>query len=303
MKYITLLLSLFLVFSCNQKANTSENSASNSQSSTSEKSADPKSQSKMIAFTGGSFTMGSNEGTMFEKPAHEVTIKGFKIDISPVTVEEFSQFIKETAYKTDAEKFGDAGVYNFQTQNWELKKGAYWLYPLGKDQQSAEMNHPVTQVSWNDAMAYCNWAGKRLPTEAEWEFAARNGGKSKSIYSWGDALQINEQYKANVWQGQNITDDQGADGFKFTSPVGSFGKTEAGLTDMGGNVWNWCLDTFKTYPGSTAAYNEDPQNKCMRGGSFFFDQNLEKSYTVSFRAPNSVETSLFNIGFRCAVDL
>jgi sulfatase modifying factor 1 len=111
---------------------------------------------------------------------------------------------------------------------------------------------------------------------------------------------MNGKYMANVWQGNSITETQGEDGFVYTSPVGHFGYTESGLSDMGGNVWNWCEDTFKLYPGNMNEFNEDPQTKVMRGGSFFFDQNLEKSYTVTFRAPNTSETSLFNIGFRCA---
>ena len=256
----------------------------------------------MVYFEGGTFTMGSSSGTDFEKPAHMVTVEPFKIDKSPVTVLQFLKFVEATHYVTDAEKFGDSGVYNFSLQNWELKKGAYWLYPLGRDQTKAEMNHPVTQVSWNDALAYCQWAGKRLPTEAEWEFAASNGGKSNTIYSWGNSLIINNKYMANVWQGNTISEQQGDDDFVYTSPVGYYGYTESGLSDMGGNVWNWCNDTFELYPGNNSEFNHDPLTKVMRGGSFFFDQQLEKSYTVTFRAPNTSETSLFNIGFRCASD-
>lgn len=301
MKLISLVLSAFLFFSCNlksEKSNQTKELLTKSEVNKEElvKKAD------MIYFETGTFTMGSNSGTPFEKPAHQVTVSAFKIDKSPLTVSEFTKFIDATHYVTDAEKFGDSGVYNFQTQNWELKKGAYWLYPLGREKGKAEMNHPVTQVSWNDAQAYCRWSGKRLPTEVEWEFAARNGGKSNLIYSWGNLLVVNEKYMANVWQGSSTTESQGEDGFVYTSPVGFFGTTEAGLTDMGGNVWNWCEDTFKLYPWNNEDYEVDQQSKVMRGGSFFFDQNLEKSYTVTFRAPNTSETSLFNIGFRCAAN-
>lgn len=256
--------------------------------------------SSMVQFPGGTFIMGSNTGTALEKPAHQVTIKSFKIDRSPVTVAEFSKFVEASSYVTEAEKFGDCGVYNASIQNWELKKGAYWLYPQGRDAPKAEKNHPVTQVSWNDAQAYCRWAKKRLPTEAEWEYAARNGGKSNTRYSWGNSLMVNGKYKANVWQGATIKEKQGQDGFAFTSPVGFYGKTATGLTDMGANVWNWCEDSFQPYPGSGKVASVDKNAKVMRGGSFFFDQNMENSYTVSYRAPNTSETSLFNTGFRCA---
>lgn len=300
MKKIIFALSFFILISCN--SNSKNTSQSNEKDSLSNKTVEATSAPKMISFKGGTFTMGTNNATANEKPAHQVTVKAFELDKSPVTVAEFSKFVEATKYVTDAEKFGDSGVYNFTTQGWELKKGAYWLYPLGRELSKAQMDHPVTQVSWNDAEAYCKWAGKRLPTEAEWEFAARNAGKPDISYSWGNSLIQNDKYMANVWQGENITDAQGADGFTYTSPVGYFGTNASGLTDMGGNVWNWCKDVFQLYPGNNKPYNVEQLTKTMRGGSFFFDENLEKSYTVTFRAPNTAETSLFNIGFRCAKD-
>ena len=257
---------------------------------------------EMVAFDGGTFMMGSNTGTALEQPAHKVTVESFKIDKNPVTVERFAAFVNTTKYITDAEKFGDSGVFNTQSQQWELKKGAYWLYPLGREKDKAIANHPVTQVSWNDAQAYCIYVGKRLPSEAEWEYAARNAGKSTSIYSWGDELIVNGKHNANVWQGNSISDIQGADGYVYTSPVGHYGTSPAGLTDMGGNVWNWCEDAFSPYPGNNQSMEENSENKVMRGGSFFYDQNNEMSFTVTYRAPNTSETSLFNIGFRCAAN-
>ena len=254
----------------------------------------------MVHFTGGMFLMGSNKGLINEKPVHQVQVNSFYIDKTPVTVADFRRFIKSTGYLTDAEHFGNAGVFNYQKGQWELVQGATWQYPFGPDGPEARGNHPVTQVSWNDALAYAEWAGKRLPSEAEWEYAARCGGKSRTRFSWGDHLVIDGKYQANVWQGSRLTDSQGADGFVYTSPVGYYGETSCGLSDMGGNVWNWCADIYTSYPGGVSTGRPDPNVRVIRGGSFFFDANGEYSYTVSSRSMNSIETSLFNTGFRCA---
>ncbi len=299
MKQLSIILFSIILISCSLNSKKSEKVNDSTNNENGNKTSNESVSSNMIYFEGGTFVMGSSR-TANETPAHKVTVTSFKIDKSPVTVSEFSKFIEATHYVTDAEKFGDSGVYNFSLQAWELKKGAYWLYPLGRENAKAEMNHPVTQVSWNDAKAYCNWVGKRLPTEAEWEFAAKNGGKPDQLYSWGNSLIMNDKYMANVWQGTSINDVVVEDGFKYTSPVGYFGLTESGLTDMGGNVWNWCDDTFKPYPGNNQESKVDELTKTMRGGSFFYDENMENSYTTTYRAPNTTETSLFNIGFRCA---
>ena len=259
-------------------------------------------ESAMIYFEGGDLMMGSDKGTAQEQPAHQVEVKSFKIDKHPVTVREFRPFVKATGYTTDADRFGDSGVFDFNTSSWTLVPGANWEFPLGKTAAKAADEHPVTHVSWNDATAYAVWAGKRLPTEAEWEFAARCGGKNDTKFSWGNDLMLNGKYMANVWQGNDLTAQQGADGFVLTSPVGHFGETPCGLTDMGGNVWNWCSDTYKSYPGSRIPDLQNEQAKVIRGGSFFFDQNAENSYTTTGRSSNTQETSLFNTGFRCAID-
>lgn len=293
---------IFLISSCNTHSDNKVNEDSSNAVTATAKASPDNLSANMITFNGGTFMMGSNDGSPTEQPVHQIKVAAFKLDKSPVTVAEFSAFVDATGHKTDAEKFGDSGVFNFTAQNWELKKGAYWRYPLGPNGAKAEMDHPVTHVSWNDAQAYCQWAKKRLPTEAEWEYAARNSGKSNDRYSWGNNLVINGKYMANVWQGSGTAEKQGADGFTYTSPVGHYGTTAAGLTDMGGNVWNWCQDTFKPYPGNPEPYQVNDQVKVIRGGSFFFDQQGELSYTVSFRGQNTYETSLFNLGFRCAAN-
>ena len=261
----------------------------------------PAVENEMVYFEGGSFLMGSETGLPNEKPVHEVRINPFFIDKTPVTVVQFKAFVEATGFKTEAEKFGDSGVFNLEKQTWELLPGAFWKKPFGQSGPEAEDNHPVTHVSWNDAVAYANWAGKRLPTEAEWEFAARSGKNSGEKFSWGNEISVNGQYFANTWQGEiNAPDTK--DGYLFTSPAGSFGENEGGLTDMGGNVWQWCADIYKPYPGSNEPYRIDPNVKVIRGGSFFFDQSGEDSFSVSGRSMNSHETSLFNTGFRCAKD-
>lgn len=289
----------FLLFACSSKPANKSNTGGN-QSGNAKEAETSTSETGMVYFQGGTFLMGSANGTPQEQPVHQVTVKPFKIDKYPVTVKAFRQFIEATGYQTDAEKFGDSGIFDFESQNWILVPGANWQYPLGPDSEKAEDNHPVTQVSWNDAVAYAKWVGKRLPTEAEWEFAARCGGKNYSKFSWGSDLIKNGKYMANVWQGNDISAKQGADGFILTSPVGYYGETPCGLTDMGGNVWNWCADSYQPYPGSAAESQPNPQMKVIRGGSFFFDQNGENSYSSTGRSSNTQETSLFNTGFRCA---
>ncbi|SHE46271.1 sulfatase modifying factor 1 [Mariniphaga anaerophila] len=258
-----------------------------------------KNTGEMILFEAGSFFMGSETGLPNEKPVHEKKIEPFYIDKTPVTVEQFSAFVEATGFKTDAEKFGDSGVFDLEKQAWELLPGAMWSKPFGSSGPEPDKNHPVTHVSWNDAAAYAEWAGKRLPTEAEWEYAARSGKNSGEKFSWGNEVSANGRYFANTWQGE-INAPQANDGYLFTSPVGVFGENEAGLTDMGGNVWQWCADVYKPYPGSSEPHRADQNVKVIRGGSFFFDQNGEDSFSVSGRSGNSKETSLFNTGFRCA---
>lgn len=254
--------------------------------------------SNMVYFEGGTINIGSSNGGANEKPVLEKKIESFYLDKDLVSVADFRKFVLETNYITEADKFGDSGVFLFDQAQWTLLKGANWEYPLGKDNPKSIDNHPVTHVSWNDAKVYAKWVNKRLPTEYEWEFAAKNGGSSK--YAWGETVLIDGKYNANVWQGTSLEEGKVLDGYKLTSPIGTYGKTKSGLTDMGGNVWQWCEDIYASYPGNTNPEKRDPNVRSTRGGSFMFDQALENSFTTTFRAKNSVDTSLFNTGFRCA---
>jgi len=316
MKKLLIIIVSIAFFSCsgtqkkkqttdNKKVNQQETPVANNNQPEVKEQAKPKktnvSEIEMILFEGGTFKMGSQNGLPNEQPVHEVTLKSFYIDKTPVTVARFREFIEDTDFKTEAEKYGDSGVFNLEKQNWELLPGTTWQKPFGPSGPDAEENHPVTHISWNDAVAYAKWAGKRLPTEAEWEFAARSGKNSSNKFSWGNEVTINGKYFANTWQGP-IDAPKVEDGYLFTSPVGAFGENEAGLTDMGGNVWQWCADNYKPYPGNQEPVREDPKVKVIRSGSFFYDQNGEDSFSVSGRSMNSVETSLFNTGFRCAKD-
>ncbi|WP_109830999.1 formylglycine-generating enzyme family protein [Reichenbachiella versicolor] len=258
-------------------------------------------KSGMVYFEGGKITIGSDNGQPLESPMFEMEIAPFYLDINLVTVAQFRKFIQATGHKTDAEKYGDSGVFDFQIGNWQLLKGTTWEFPLGPDQPKAEDNHPVTHVSWNDAMAYAKWVGKRLPTEFEWEYAAKNGGKQTGKYAWGDEVIMGGTYMANTYQGEPGPNPEALDGYLRTSPVGAFGKHPSGLTDMGGNVWQWCANVFEPYPGNTASPPAQQNVKSTRGGSFMFDQARDLSFTTTFRAQNSDDTSLFNTGFRCAL--
>ena len=299
---LILALSIALLSCSDNKGGKSKTNTANTGSKEMKETTVSVKEGEMVYFKGGTFMMGSVNGLPNEQPVHKVAVQSFKIDKYPVTVSHFRSFVEATGFKTDAEKFGDSGVFDFKTSGWILVKGANWQYPDGEKSSPAADNHPVTQVSWNDARAYSQWIGKRLPSEAEWEYAARCGGTSTSRFSWGDNLKVNGKYMANVWQGKDLSAKQGDDGFDFTSPVGNYGETPCGMADMGGNVWNWCSDIYKPYPGSNIPFQNNPELIVIRGGSFFFDQNGENSYNSTSRAFNTQETSLFNTGFRCAED-
>lgn len=254
----------------------------------------------MVYFSGGSIKIGAYTGRAAEQPVFETTVPAFWMDKHLVTVKDFRQFIQETGYRTEADNFGNSLVFNFELSQWQLVDGANWQYPLGRSQKAAQDNHPVTQVSYNDAVKYAEWADKRLPSELEWEYAARSGKNTGEHYPWGNDMVVNGRYMANIWQGPIIPQSDVKDGFLYTSPVGTFGETPAGLTDMSGNVWQWTSSLFEPYPGAAHNNRAGPDTRVIRGGSFMFDEFGPQSNSVWFRGKNTLDTGLFNMGFRCA---
>lgn len=303
MKFLLPLLSFVFLFSCNnQPKNKKEQSKTpepikHIENITNTKNKTAADTSKMIYFKGGNITVGADDRTPIEAPAFKKEIAPFYLDSYLVTVADFRAFVKATNYVTEAENYGDSGVFDFETMRWDLVKGTTWKYPLGPNGEKAIDNHPVTQVSWNDAVAYATWIGKRLPTEYEWEFAAKNGENLK--YPWGNTPKIDGKYMTNVWDGKTIQNQKVLDGYLYTSPVGSFPASKSGLYDMVGNVWQWTSTTFAPY-STEIPYNKNEQTKVTRGGSFMYDEALELSYTTTFRGQNTVDSSIFNMGFRCA---
>jgi sulfatase modifying factor 1 len=263
----------------------------------------PEPPAGMVHVPGGVTHIGAEDGSADERPVFEATVRPFFMDVHPVTVAEFRRFVEATRHVTDAERLGDAGVFDTRTGEWRLIAGANWRAPMGRDGPAAPDNHPVTQVSWHDASAYAAWAGKRLPSEIEWEHAARGGRNSRRPYAWGDSLVDRGRYRANTWQGRFPRQNTAEDGYLYTSPVGVFGTTDLGLTDMGGNVWEWTNDWFGP-PGKPAHVAQgSPGEKVQRGGSFLCHPEICHGYRVSARSHSSPETALFHVGFRCVTDV
>ncbi len=258
----------------------------------------------MVFIPGGRTTIGAADGTPDERPEFEARVEPFFMDVHPVTVEQFADFVNATGYLTEAERFGSAGVLVAERMEWRLVDGATWRQPRGPGTTHAPGDHPVTQVSWNDAVAYATWAGKRLPTEIEWEHAARGAANDRSRYAWGDALVEGGAHRANTWQGPFPLRNTGEDGHHFTSPVGAFGATPLGLTDIGGNVWEWTADWFRAYNERDRAFTPTPSSeRVQRGGSFLCHDSYCHGYRVSARSHSTPETSLFHVGFRLVQDL
>jgi formylglycine-generating enzyme len=281
-----------------------------------------KLKEKMIYLPGGEFLMGTDTDEGFpsdgEGPVRKVEVAPFYIDRYTVSNAEFNQFVKETGYKTEAEKFGWSFVfYKFispdlkskvqqvpNTPWWFGVEGAYWFQPEGPGSTvEGRMDHPVIHVSWNDATAFCDWAGKRLPTEAEWEYAAR-GGLEQKKYPWGDELTPNGAHYCNIWQGDFPRVNTEEDGFLGTAPVTSFPPNGYGLYNVSGNVWEWCEDWFTNRPDRKIDTNQmnSQTPKVMRGGSYLCHISYCNRYRVAARSSNTIDSSTGNIGFRCVRD-
>jgi formylglycine-generating enzyme required for sulfatase activity len=274
----------------------------------------------MVPIAGGTFRMGNHFGDGYdadgETPVHDVKVDAF--EISPVTVTNilFGEFVTQTGYRTEAEKYGWSFVFGGflpdrfpQTQGvvdapwWRQVFGASWAHPEGPQSDIASRgNHPVTHVSWNDALAFCQWSGTRLPSEAEWEFAAR-GGSETSHFPWGARLIPDGKHRMNVWQGTFPDWNRGADGYSGTAPVEAYSPNGYGLYNMTGNVWEWCADWFDPcYYGRSPVENpvgpDAGTARVMRGGSYLCHKSYCNRYRVDSRSSNTPDSSAGNIGFR-----
>ena len=279
---------------------------------------------RMVQLPGGIFLMGTDYTDAFsadgEGPVREVTLAPFLMDRYPVTNDLFQQFINATGYRTEAEVFGWSFVFwahippsrfsalvedTVAAAPWWCKvPGACWNAPEGPGSNlDGRGNYPVVHVSWNDAQAYCNWSGQRLPTEAEWEYAAR-GGLVQKLYPWGDKLRPDGEHRCNIWQGEFPREDTGDDGYRGTCPVDAFPPNGFDLYSTTGNTWEWCADWFDNEYHRTAG-RDNPTGppagtaKVMKGGSFLCHKSYCNRYRVAARSSNTPDSSSSNIGFRC----
>lgn len=303
------------------------------------------SRDDMVTIPGGIFRMGSDHHYPEEAPVHRVAVDGFLMDVHPVTNRQFAEFVAATGHVTHAEKppraedypgapaemlrpgslvfFKPAGPVDMDDIRhwWRFVFGADWRHPLGPDSSLDGLDdHPVVHVTHGDAQAYARWAGKDLPTEAEWEFAAR-GGLDGAEFAWGDELTPAGRHMANTWQGQFPWQNLAEDGWERTSPVGSFPANGYGLVDMIGNTWEWTDDWYTPrHPGDAAKACCIPRNprggarqasidpamphipiprKVLKGGSHLCAPNYCRRYRPAARYPEPVDTSTSHVGFRC----
>ena len=303
----------------------------------------------MIRVPGGDFRMGSDHHYPEEAPAHKVSVDGFWMDRQTVTNRAFSRFVDATGYLTLAEQAPDPADYPgvrpellvpastvFRSPErpvdlrdpynwWTYVPGADWRHPQGPESSMADLpDHPVVQVAWVDVEAYAAWAGKALPTEAEWEFAAR-GGRDGATYAWGEELTPGGQWMANTWQGGFPYENTGLDGYAGTAPAGSFPANGYGFSDLIGNVWEWTADWYTAHSetvnseevhpccavanphGGDQLRSTDPLDpariprKVMKGGSHLCAPNYCRRYRPAARMPQAVDTATSHLGFRCII--
>jgi len=303
--------------------------------------------SNMIYVPGGTFRMGSDKHYPEEAPAHRVTVHGFWIDPTPVTNREFRRFVNETGYVTFAEIAPDPKDYpgalphmlkaaslvftppntpvdlRDWSQWWTFKPGANWRRPYGPRSSASGLNdHPVVHIAYRDAEAYAKWAGKELPNEAEWEFAAR-GGLDGAEFAWGDEFTPGGKHMANTWQGNFPHENLCTDSFGRTSPVMAFPPNAYGVYDMIGNVWEWTTDWWsakhRADKTESCCIQEDPRSgregesydlclptikiprKVIKGGSHLCAPNYCRRYRPAARHAEAVDTSTSHLGFRCVI--
>lgn len=273
-----------------------------------------------VTIPAGTFAMGNPRNDGYpddgEGPVHEVSLPAFRMATTTVTNDQFAQFVAATGYVTEAERFGWSFVFagllpeRFEPTSaaaaapwWRQVFGADWRHPEGPQSDiQTRGDHPVIHVSWNDAMSFCAWSGTRLPTEAEWEYAAR-AGSTESPFWWGGDLTPGGKHRMNVWQGQFPVRNSRADGYLGTAPVTSFSPSPWGLHNMTGNVWEWCADWFDPtyYASSPVESPPGPENgsaRVMRGGSYLCHRSYCNRYRVDSRSANTPDSSAGNIGFR-----
>ncbi|XP_017877103.2 formylglycine-generating enzyme [Ceratina calcarata] len=276
----------------------------------------------MVKIEAGIYGIGTNDPILVadgEGPKHYIHLNSFYIDKMEVSNQDFATFVDTTGYQTEAEKFGDSFVFEgllenevqenetlvvAQTPWWVQVKNASWLHPegLGSDLKH-RMNHPVVHVSWNDAVAYCQWLRKRLPSEAEWEVACR-GGLEDRLYPWGNKFTPNNQHRANTWQGDFPKENTKEDGYGGTSPVTEFLPNKYGLHNMVGNVWEWTADWWSITNRGRDNNPKGPSHgtdRVKKGGSYLCHKSYCFRYRCAARSQNTPDTTAGNLGFRCAL--
>ncbi|MBV9579738.1 MAG: formylglycine-generating enzyme family protein [Chloroflexi bacterium] len=301
----------------------------------------------MVWIPGGVFTMGSDAHYPEEAPAHLANVDGFWMDRHAVTNEQFRRFVDATQYVTVAERRPNKADYPdarpemlmpasavFRNPGrrvdlrepyhwWIYVKGAQWRHPRGAGSSVRKLgDHPVVQIAWEDVQAYASWVGKQLPTEAEWEHAAR-GGLDAAEFAWGTEFMPQGQPMANTWQGEFPIQNLVLDGYEWTAPVGAFPPNGYGLYEMTGNVWEWTTDWYSAQHADTADHpccapvnprgggleqSYDPQfpgvqipRKVIKGGSYLCAENYCRRYRPAARSPQQIDTPTCHLGFRCIV--
>lgn len=258
----------------------------------------------MVLVPGGTAIIGSNDGLPTERPMFQTEVKAFYMDTALVTVGQYRSFVQATGHTTYSETVGDGIVFDFKQSKWIIQKGVTWEYPAGPTQPKAPDDHPVTLLTQADAIAYLDWVGKRLPNEIEWEHAARGLTDRGKPYAWGRSLIQDGKAMANTWTGTFPESNTAADGYLTTSPVGRFGKTELGLYDMGGNVWEWTSSWYRPYADRNKEFTPGPDSEVvLRGGSFMCHDSYCHGYRVSARSNTPPDNNMFHIGFRGVRDI